>query len=861
MSDDVFTPPATPPVIETPIVPEIAVPALPSPIAPIVPTPLSAELPVALPTSPLQGEAVASPPSAIPAIQTPGNVPTPQEPALPETSVRPVERIPEPTPIPSEAGRAKLSPEPALPETSVKPVESTPEPTVGAPADGAAKQLPDSAAPSSPPSSDVAPSKPATSAADKPPETAAADAQPADPPIEPATTAAEMVVTLNLTICDFAGKPIGGLKYKVTAGKENYSGATNDQGQIAEIGGLVPNEALEFFVLKSDGTYVSKYQGLVACGNMNMCAVSPHIKISLETEPHKGPPGPPAVKPPKPAAVTAPVAPLAGGIVGGGKHPPLTTVSCRNDVGHPSMSLTEKTADWAKRHGIPTLGLWNWEDFKPKATACTVPAVAPHAPPPAHAVAAAAHPAAPTVAAAAHPPSPAVAAATHPAAPAAAPRHVAAPIPTASTPTVGRPNAVSAAQTMGPASVTSANQAVPVKVTRLMAIMEEQCLWEWKTMFSAPISLSSAEVKVKILNGTFIPVTGKDPTKTNGRCYPSVKVGLWRAELVTGYGIDIPAKGAGAWLLQQGFHDVLSSIPDARWALPGDVIVYRYSDAYESANTEKHAAALAAYEAKKKKYDATVAELPEKLHLWKEEEEEAARRAADAKKNKQKIHKAGHHPKPAVGAPPHMPDDENWGHIDVRTYDGYISDFKSIRLPDLQSRKPMVVLGVYRKVYDPMPDLRVRAFLKVLREFECHGIDDKDRYFRLQNKIDGKITFTDTSTHPRKNIGGEGTFAGAYQISLGTYEGQVKKGLPSDFSPANQDRLAVSIIEGRGGNPLGKIRQGNIEGAVRELTSEWSSLPGGVDCRHEMRGKQNYRFTMADLVERYNIFLNELIGK
>lgn len=296
-----------------------------------------------------------------------------------------------------------------------------------------------------------------------------------------------------------------------------------------------------------------------------------------------------------------------------------------------------------------------------------------------------------------------------------------------------------------------------------------------------------------------------------------------------------------------------------RWALPGDVIVYRYTDAYEQANTEKHAVALKAYEEAKKKYAAEAAELPEKLHIWKEEQDKADLAQAEAKRNKQKIRKSGKHPKPTLGTPPKRPDDENYGHIEVRTYDGYISDYVSGHLSNIQGSKPMIVLGVYRKIYDPLPDLRLRAFLKVLREWECHGIEDEKRYFVLQQKIDGKNTFTDTSTHPRAIIGGSGTFAGAYQISVGTWKAQVNMGLPSDFSPATQDRLAVSILEGR--SALGKIRKGEIDAAVKMLVKEWSSLPGGHDQRHEKRGKTDYIFTMSDLMDRYNVFLNEMIGK
>ncbi|MQA41996.1 hypothetical protein [Rugamonas aquatica] len=690
-------------------------------------------------------------------------------------------------------------------------------------------------------STDATPDAPAVTAVDNDtpasPQTTVAPAATEDQttePVVPPAPSADDTVSLNLTICDFAGKAISGLKYRIVVAKTIYAGSTNSAGQIDEISGLQPNQPLEFFVLKSDGQYASKFSGLVACADMNVCAVSPHIKISLETEAHKGTEGPAVPKPPKPEANQSPAAPLAGKIAGGGKQPDATTEACRNEAGHPVATLKEKAFDWARRNHIPTFGLWSWGDFKAEPKTCTVPAI--------QADKAKTTPANTAVTPSAKKPG----AATAPAA---------APVPTLA------PSSTPASSAIGGVKVGSADQAAPPQVTHLVEIMEEQTAWEWKAMFSKPTSLSSALIKVGILANTFVPLVGKSRTKSDGRCYPSVKVGLWRAGLVRGYDVDVPAKGAGKWLLEQGFQEISKSIPDARWAMPGDIVVYRYSDEYEKANTDKHAAALKAYAVAKAKYDAEVAALPAKVSLWDDENKKIQEEMAAAKKNKHALRKPGKHVKPSAGTPPPVPDDENYGHIEVRTYDGYISDYKSEKLGDLLNSKPMVVLGVYRKVFDPLPDLRVRAFLKVLREWECHGIKDEDRYFRLQQSINGKITFSDTSTHPRAASGGEHTFAGAYQIALGTWKGQVKKGLPADFSPATQDRMAVSIIEGRSGNPLGKIRQGKIEDAVKLLPKEWSSLPGGVDARHETRAKQNYVYTMADLLDRYNVFLNELIGK
>jgi len=405
-----------------------------------------------------------------------------------------------------------------------------------------------------------------------------------------------------------------------------------------------------------------------------------------------------------------------------------------------------------------------------------------------------------------------------------------------------------------PPSVRSATQAAPAEIKKLIDIMEEQTTWQWKQMFEID-KYTSAGIKVAILNKTFTPTAGKSTGKFDGRCYPSVKIGLWRAGLVAGYGDDIPAKGAGKWLLSQGFREVSNITADARWALPGDVIVYRYSDEVEERNRKAVATAQKKYEKDKEAYDLRKAEYTKAISIW---EADIAHRKSDreeAKRSKMKYTGGADPKKPVIGPEPKPPNDGNYGHIDVRTYDAYISDARAERLPNTSK---FVVSGIYRKVFDPLPDLRVRAFLKVLREWECHGIEDRARYFVLQQKIDGKNTFSDTTTHPWAGRTGSGTFAGAYQIRIATWEAQVKLGLPSDFSPATQDMMAVSLIEGR--RALGKVRLGEIADAVALLNREWTSLPGGVDTRHEMRNKVNYVFTINDVLQRYNEFLKELIG-
>jgi muramidase (phage lysozyme) len=275
---------------------------------------------------------------------------------------------------------------------------------------------------------------------------------------------------------------------------------------------------------------------------------------------------------------------------------------------------------------------------------------------------------------------------------------------------------------------------------------------------------------------------------TLGQCNKYVKVALWAAgynppetskHQISG---TSPAKDMGPDLEKAGFANVTAQLPDARWAAPGDIIVYE------------------------KKGDPTAA-----------------------------------------------------GHIDIRSYEGYISDFTEAYLPVSQFK----VTGIYRKYFDPLPELRMRAFLKVIREWECHGIPDEQRYYRLQKELNGSMYFTDASTHPYSNQpDAKGTFSGAYQIRYATWKEQVIKfNLPSNFTPLTQDMMAVSLLETR--HALGKIRKGEIREAIidTKIASEWSSLPSGTDVRHEMRNKSNYIYTVDDVIQRYTQFLNEITGK
>ena len=174
------------------------------------------------------------------------------------------------------------------------------------------------------------------------------------------------------------------------------------------------------------------------------------------------------------------------------------------------------------------------------------------------------------------------------------------------------------------------------------------------------------------------------------------------------------------------------------------------------------------------------------------------------------------------------------GHIDVRTYHGFISDFvwpDRNGLPDLRLYK---VTGVYRKYSDTVAEARVKAFLRIIREHVTKGADDP---YRALDKVGDKFnTFTDMSKHPYA-ASDKDYPAGAYQIGWRIFDRNIRDtGWPSSFEPHDQDRAAIYLLQGRSigdGYPkrtsLGYIMEGKVEQAVNDtkLWERFNFLPGG----------------------------------
>jgi muramidase (phage lysozyme) len=333
----------------------------------------------------------------------------------------------------------------------------------------------------------------------------------------------------------------------------------------------------------------------------------------------------------------------------------------------------------------------------------------------------------------------------------------------------------------------SADAAALTMVDNIIAYLEDQ----------ADYLYGDEEGTVAILtamaNGKFKHKHGeKRVEKPAYQCYKYVKVALVRTQWAKATPvIKDPFEGrsastAGQKLLDNGFTDVTDKMPDSRWASPGDVSVYAWT---------------------------------------------AARLAS-------------------VRSKPGKENNPNDGHIDVRSYDNYLTD----HIP--QHFRPNWSIydspRVYRLYHDPVPILRMKAFLSCLREYE--GQEDKDeakRYQLLNCALPGTNTkhFTSFETHPWADVSkeerkGKSTAAGAYQIqytawvelltgknSAGVYTANRKmfslRANENKFTPALQDRMAVALIELR--EALGHVRKGEIAEAIDKLNTEWSSLPGGTE--------------------------------
>lgn len=334
------------------------------------------------------------------------------------------------------------------------------------------------------------------------------------------------------------------------------------------------------------------------------------------------------------------------------------------------------------------------------------------------------------------------------------------------------------------------------KVIKLIDFSTKQLAWDHPKQ-----GMTSAAIIAQMKAGTYAikQRAGDKPgygfRYAEGKCAKYVKIALWKAGYSANDGDIDPATGParllGPGLLRSGFKDITCQLPDARWAAPGDIIVYKK-----------------------------------------------------------------------------IADPSGAGHIDIRTYDGYVSDFYETYLPS----NAYEIIGIYRKYYDPLPDLRVRAFLKIIRSREAKTVFKQQGDKMTYRAAQGGGTFDGYKNHP---FAGEkrGHPSGAYGIFIDTYNLYTKT-LPrggqwvaiadgaEKFSPMIQDRIAVAIMElapkqdwssNKGITALGMIRKGDIVGGAKLLATsqQWPSLPGGG---------QEGGYTTEQMLRDYKAYYDELLA-
>ncbi len=115
----------------------------------------------------------------------------------------------------------------------------------------------------------------------------------------------------------------------------------------------------------------------------------------------------------------------------------------------------------------------------------------------------------------------------------------------------------------------------------------------------------------------------------------------------------------------------------------------------------------------------------------------------------------------------------------------------------------------------------VTAFLRAICETTAGGVDFLVGATR--GRRNDPRRFTNFSTHPGSGLGGGGTAAGSYQITLETWVERAGAMGLSDFGPETQDLIAVDILRGLGA--LDRILAGDLIGAVSAAARHWGRLP------------------------------------
>lgn len=640
------------------------------------------------------------------------------------------------------------------------------------PANPVATPLPDSSiAPSTvqPPLSGPPADTPATSVPSVAQDAASQQASGEPSTGNPSTNDSSTAPSLDCHFCGLDGKPITGAKYRFVMDKTIVNGSTCGEGNTQTLTNLTPGAACQVFLQKDDGQYKQVTSFAIPSTDTCVTLMSPSMLLETETEQHGGEPEDAYKEPPAPPpaaassavhpaytddsqqdADAAPASPAASPKPAAPASPPSAakapTVKSQAALKGGSGKSPAKTTVATQRDAVghpqakPTEDVTDWMGQKAMATWHYIEGL----------------------------------------------------FGTTVSPVIGKASTpTKVAVTTNPTKTPTT--AGPAHTQALVDIAEEQVNHEM-------LSASTVKNVDALANGTFKYGDAKPKHVSRGKCYMYVKVALWRINAIhylTSKHIlgQSDAKTAGSFLESEGYVDVTAQLPDARWALPGDVIVYRVKGDTETESGKGQA-----------------------------------------------------------------------GHVEIRTYHYYASDFMRNYLC-FRGLKPVIhhydVIGIYRKdgFSDQMALARMRAFLKIIRSREAKTFftkfGDEKTYFASQGVASLDKGISSFSTFPSG-----ATHQGAYQIARSMWQvGQdIDQGnLPNDFKPETQDRYAIWIMEGmpnraaRGSNEpvptaLGYVRLGDLDNAVRLLRSQWLCLPGT---------SQDQGYTMDQLKSDFDKYVKE----
>ena len=614
---------------------------------------------------------------------------------------------------------------------------------------------------------------------------------------------------VDIEFLDLTLAPIADLKYRLEFNGEHVSGKTDAKGHAQRLTDITAGTLVDIYVYRDHHKDYKKVGAI--CGSGGECGysiVSPKLRFALDTEPHEGAPGkaeenkplippilvnttagvpaglPPA-KPPTPGTSAA--------------TPPATKIEKgRDSKGNPLLTIIPTVFDNLYKAVLPFLHLWGWQSTGNTATPAdqsktTANTTQSKTTPKAREL------------------EKNKKAATH---------------------TTAVPHqAINPAVTLSQAPGTPLSPANKQRLDALFAYAEAQVLINYKEYQGGTVS---EKILGAILSNPPKKSPGKAASKSMGMCFAYVRVALHQNRFVNATSGNGQAHLAGIDLAKEKYQEVSASLPTI-------------SIHYPSGNSEKQQTKIDS-----SKTQRAAIETKAKQEKW------------SAEQKKDALEKLGARPEPEgiditqtdlmytlpgdiivyKQVVPYEPNAA--GHIDIRTYHGFVSDFAWGIVPKLggvrTGGKQYAVIGVYRKVSDEMAMVRVKAFLRIIREHEAKGFSEP--YHALKWEGRKQISFSDLSTHPSNREKNEP--AGAYQIKWSTWDDVTRKliGWPPNFVPETQERIALYLLQRRPNkdmphprrSALGYIMEGKIEDAVNQtgLPNEWSFLPGGKGQQIDM---------------------------